>query len=315
MPITSYPYTEADRPRLRDFMLRLWASGAPGCWHIGDLAWGLFLMSIRLDLARHVRVWAEEAGLLGFAWFDPGDCSLLMQVQPDAHQAEVAEQMLAWALACRAESLRAAPPGQPPPLLTGAFADDPARSAWLERHGFVCRAAAYLQFRRSLAGPLPAPEVPPGFAVRPLAGVAEIPRRAAAHRAAFHPSRVTDEHYHRLWQMPEYTPELDVVAVDTDGAQGALGTVGAFCLGWPDPVNKIAEFEPVGTAPAYQRRGLAKAVLLEGLRRMQAMGMETAFVCTNAPNLAARQLYQAVGFTLTNTDFDYVYLPKGPEPC
>ena len=41
------------------------ASGAPGCWHAGDLAWGLFLMSIRFDLAENVRLWQDEAGPVG----------------------------------------------------------------------------------------------------------------------------------------------------------------------------------------------------------------------------------------------------------
>jgi ribosomal protein S18 acetylase RimI-like enzyme len=33
--------------------------------------------------------------------------------------------------------------------------------------------------------------------------------------------------------------------------------------------------------------------------------MESAFVCTEHDNTAAQQLYQAVGFSIRNTDFDY----------
>lgn len=292
-------YTDADRPRLREFMQSLRRAGAPGCWHVGDLAWGLFLMSIRFDLAANVRLWQDgQARLLGFAWFNPGDGSLLMQVRPGSHRPEVEDQMLAWAEARWQAVVRGQPEGKPRRLMTGAFADDMDRCAWLERRGFVRGEGSYIHFQRSLAEPIPEPQLPPGFTVRPIAGEPEVATRASAHREAFGSLRVTDDQYRRLRQMPEYLPELDVVAAGPDGV------IGAFCQGWLDPANKVGEFEPVGTRPSHQRRGLAQAVLLEGLRRMKALGMETAFVCTEHDN-PAQKLYEAVGFGVSNTDFDY----------
>jgi ribosomal protein S18 acetylase RimI-like enzyme len=55
-------------------------------------------------------------------------------------------------------------------------------------------------------------------------------------------------------------------------------------------------FEPVGTHPDYRRRGLAKAVLCEGLRRLKVLGATTAYVgCGTGPDVA--RLYESVGLT------------------
>jgi mycothiol synthase len=58
-------------------------------------------------------------------------------------------------------------------------------------------------------------------------------------------------------------------------------------------VTRSAYFEPVGTHPAHQRRGLGKAVMFEGLRRLKRMGATLAFVGGFSP--AANALYDSVG--------------------
>jgi ribosomal protein S18 acetylase RimI-like enzyme len=55
-------------------------------------------------------------------------------------------------------------------------------------------------------------------------------------------------------------------------------------------------FEPVGVHPNYQRRGLGKSLLLEGLARLQSEGMTDASVCANSDNPAAIGLYESAGF-------------------
>lgn len=40
---------------------------------------------------------------------------------------------------------------------------------------------------------LPPPDLPHGLRLRALRGAKDLPRRVAVHRAAFHPSRVTEE--------------------------------------------------------------------------------------------------------------------------
>ena len=76
--------------------------------------------------------------------------------------------------------------------------------------------------------------------------------------------------------------------------------------GWIDPINRIGDFGPVGAVPAYRQRGLTRAALLEGLRRMQAQGMNRVCVSTGVSNTPAMRLYESIGFEIVNEFLDYV---------
>jgi len=92
--------------------------------------------------------------------------------------------------------------------------------------------------------------------------------------------------YHNIQTAPLYRRDLDLVAVAPDGA------VAAFCTIWFDDVTRSAYFEPVATVPAQRRRGLGRALLTEGLRRLQRMGATRAFV--GGYTVAANALYGSV---------------------
>ncbi|HEU5102850.1 MAG TPA: GNAT family N-acetyltransferase [Roseiflexaceae bacterium] len=68
--------------------------------------------------------------------------------------------------------------------------------------------------------------------------------------------------------------------------------IAAFCTIWFDDVTRSGYFEPVATVPAHQRRGLGKAVMTEGLRRLQGIGATTVFV--SGSSTAANALYRSV---------------------
>jgi ribosomal protein S18 acetylase RimI-like enzyme len=106
--------------------------------------------------------------------------------------------------------------------------------------------------------------------------------------------------FRRFMQSPVYNGERDVVAVAPDGR------FATFCIFWLDPVNKVGLFEPVGAHPDFQKKGLGKAALSEGLRRMKTSGMETAIVCAEVDNEAAVRLYESAGFRTANKFCMYV---------
>ncbi len=54
----------------------------------------------------------------------------------------------------------------------------------------------------------------------------------------------------------------------------------------------------VGVIPSQRRRGLATALMLESMRRMQAAGMSTALLNVNTNNPGAIQAYERLGFTI-----------------
>ena len=174
-----------------------------------------------------------------------------------------------------------------------AFAadDDAGAIAALEDLGFVPSGRRLSQWqRRATDGPVSPAPLPDGYRIRGLTGPDEFPARVALHRAAFSTSRLTVEKYERLLEVPHYRFEDDLVVEAPDGG------LAAFALGWWDPDGRVAEFEPVGTHPDHQRRGLSRALLTTGLERFLAAGAGTVQVYADASEAGAEGLYGSAGF-------------------
>lgn len=284
-----------DLDKLRRFLVdvgRIAGPVNPG-FHVGDLLWSRYRYEDSVsDPADRVQIWEGDNGeVLGFAWFYP-PAEVELNIHPRHHNAELLAAMLTWT-----DERRRAVAGSDPlkPLSTSAFTDDDATIAHLSALGFVrTDDPPMLFFTRSLTDPIPAPVVPDGFAVRSLLGETEYEERVAIHREVWHPSRVTVEAYRRLRTALGYDPDLDLVAVAPDG------TFAAYAGLWHDAENRTGEFEPVGARPAYRGRGLTKAVLLEGLRRLRDRGATLAIVYTPESSEPARRLYESVGFRIVN---------------
>lgn len=303
--LTSRPYVGLDDLVA---MRRLLMEGRArtGDWrfaHVGLLAWDFFMVACHLQPQEHIRLWHGADGrLVGYSLLSE-DPLLDWQVLPECRWHGIEEEALAWAEE-RLIGLRAEQPERwGGVLVCGVRQDDPGRLAFLEEHGFRYRGrSAEVDTRRALDGPIPEAVVPAGFAVRSLAGPEEAPERAAAYREVWHEwtvGDVSDAQYRSLMSLPGYVRDLDVVAA-------ADGTIAAYVNCWLDPVNRIGDLGPVGARPAFRRQGLTRAVLLEGMRRLQAMGMDRVCVSTGIANTAARALYESVGFEIVNRHLDYV---------
>ena len=288
-----------DRDSMRDLIVAATADASrPNNWYVGDLIWGLYQNTI-FDPFQHVRLWEDADGaLLGFAWFSP-PAVLEWEVDPRLVTGQaLAEEMLAWGEAHRRSLLE--PGDQERLFLTSAREDDPEKSAMLERHGFTRDDFHMLHLRRDLGEAIPDQLPPEGFVVRHVEdGEEEWAERVELHREVWHPSKVTLAAYRRLRVAPDYTPELDIVAVGPDGQ------FASYCIIWHDPANHMGEFEPVGTRAAFRGQGAGKAVMLEGLRRLKARDAHTAAVFVNYNNPAAIRLYESVGFRLLTKHWYY----------
>ncbi len=89
---------------------------------------------------------------------------------------------------------------------------------------------------------------------------------------------------------PSFHPDLDLVVVAPDGAFAAYAGIPY------DRANRLGIFEPVCTHPDHQRKGLARALMQEGLLRLRALGAQYAMVDTG-DMVPANQLYEAMGFS------------------
>ena len=82
--------------------------------------------------------------------------------------------------------------------------------------------------------------MPDGYRLATMSEARNVAARAAVHRAAFDPSRVTEESYARVMAEWPYRPDLDFVVVAPDGS------FASYALGWVDEANRTGLFEPVG---------------------------------------------------------------------
>lgn len=147
-------------------------------------------------------------------------------------------------------------------------------------------------FERSL-DELPTFPLPEGFTVQGVHNLDDGRLRARVTHDAFEPNGDWDSYwagYAQFIGSAVYDGERDLFVRSPDG-RGA-----SACTIWFDPVTAVGMFEPVGTHPDFQRKGLGKAVMAEGLRRMKAAGMQRAVLVFNPNNRAARALYTSMGF-------------------
>jgi ribosomal protein S18 acetylase RimI-like enzyme len=139
---------------------------------------------------------------------------------------------------------------------------------------------------------IPAPALGEDWVLRPVLGEKEAGNRRHASHLAFESTMDPAQHLDRyltFMRSPVYLPENDLVAIAPDG------TIASFMVWWPDP-SGIAQIEPFGTHPDFQRRGVGKALIHHGLSRMKEAGMTVCRVVTNDYRLATH-FYESVGFT------------------
>ncbi len=297
--------TESDLQQMYNLLME--ARARTGDWryaHVGELAFNFFMVACHLKPQEHIRLWhTAEGRLAGYAILgeDPAfDC----QVLPEYEWSGIEAEALDWAEALLVELRRRDAPRWGGNLVSGARQDNAQRIAFLEQRGFrYCGDFAEVNMLRALDEPIPEPVLPAGCQVRAVAETGETAKRAAAQREVWQPwtvGNVSDDDYARFMRLPGYRRDLDIVAVTAEGV------IAAYVNGWLDPVNRIGDFGPVGALPAYRRQGLTRAALLEGLRRMKALGMQRVCISTGVSNTPARRLYESVGFTIVNRYLDYV---------
>jgi GNAT superfamily N-acetyltransferase len=98
----------------------------------------------------------------------------------------------------------------------------------------------------------------------------------------------------RLRQCSLYDPTLDLAVEDTQGE------VAGYALFWFDPVTLVGVVEPMRVLDDYQRRGLARLLLANGLDRLARKGALRLKVGFETD--AARNLYLGAGFIQTSVD-------------
>ena len=262
-------------------------------WHVARLdyaRWHVCLNCAKVRLEDVAHLWESDGQLIAFLMPDGGFGEAHLCVHPGLRTLELEEEMLTVA----EERLAAAQPDGSHRLYVWAPEQDKLRQELLTRRGYSKDNWPEHIWRRCLDSPIPNVPLAPGYTIRTLGDSLELLERCYASGLGFHngdikiaaENREDPTWYRNIQTAPLYRRDLDLVAVTHDGA------IASFCTIWFDDVTRSGYFEPVATVPAHQRRGLGKALMTEGLRKLQRMGATTAFASGGSP--AANALYQSV---------------------
>ena len=287
---------ETDYGAIRRLIADSYKLAAPHSYMLlGDLDWWRALLPEPDTFLPTIPLWFAGDTLAGFLWPRPGNGEIFLH----PHHRAAEPQMLAYA----EQHLRTPATAADPAVLTlVSLESDTRRNELLAAHGFVRTDGFLASHIFDLGKPIPTPRLPAGFAFRDMAGglsTAELEARVNVHRAAFHPSKVTAATYNAARSSASFRPDLDLVVVAPNG------DFAAYCTIWFEPENRVGLYEPVGCHPDYQRRGLGKAALHEGLHRLRELGAVRAHVGSWQDNSAGALLYKAAGFQLIDRFYDW----------
>jgi mycothiol synthase len=287
--MTSRPYAGADDlQKIVGLLCRVrpaeWIADYPGPTDLHEL---LSLPAVQAN----TRLWLDKGQIVAFALVDSYNNLVFERREADSNlQAE----MIDWGV----EFVKRKPHGAEEPLTLDASCReaDSDRIILLERHGFVRQPVRSLHLARSLREPIPPPTLPAGFEIRPLKGRDEVEEWVRLHRATFGTEHMTVGERLAMMSGTDYSPDLDLVMVGPGGRLAAYCMCQIFREENARTGRNEGYTDPVATHPAHQRRGLARALLLTGLRLLQERGVETATMGTSSENGKMQQAAKAVGF-------------------
>ncbi len=179
-------------------------------------------------------------------------------------------------------------------LLIFVYDEDQHRSKLLESRGYEKLTVGGYHRRANLSElEIPDTVLPEGYVLQDTSDYRwqDGQKLADLLNTAFNRDIHTAEEYEVFRaKAPSFRAHLDLLALSP-------GATWAGYVGLPyDSKNKRGVFEPVCTHPDHGGKGIAKALMLEGLRRLKALGGEQVSVGTG-DQVAANRLYRSLGFT------------------
>lgn len=236
---------------------------------------------------KNARLWFEDDVLVGWAYVD--EYNNLIWEMDNRYEGLIGKEIIQWGELCVRRSL---PKERTGLLQANCRADHTSRMAFLQRHGFRKLEETTVTLRCELSDPLPEPELPAGFVVRSVTGKEEAAAVAAMHRAALGTEYMTTENRLIIMSTREYDPSLDLVVVAPDGQ------IVANCICSVNPQERVGFTDPISTHPEFQRLGLARALLLTGLKLLKERGMTYARLGTSGENFAMQRAARSTGFRI-----------------
>jgi GNAT superfamily N-acetyltransferase len=314
MRLTFRPYqTEDDYWRIRNFLREVFMLNGRReySWHVARFDYWRWHFILNLQVCdpveRVTTIWETTGGQIAAVLHPVGWGEARLQVHPHFRTAVLENEMLA----CAEEHLSDRSQAGKQLLQIPVFSADAERQQVLARRGYSRLSGRVHQWSRDLDAPVPEVPAAPGYAIRAMGELAEHPARSWASWRAFHADEPVTNYdgdwswYQNLQSAPLYRRDLDIVAAASNGE------IAAFSTFYYDDFTRSAVAVLVGTAAEHQRRGLGRAVIVEGLRRLQRLGCSRVFA--NAYDPPADALYGSVLGTKEDSETWFKeFQPPGP---
>ena len=283
------PYTPADLPKVLRFVGQCFLDREYSDYHPGDICHAMSSRYRGTDLDHYFWLYEEQGELLAFAELSKAESANYTLITHPSYSSNNGNSTLHTECQNIMRDRMKDNPLDKRVLSTNVNASDKKTIDCLSSLGYELKPANYVQTLRSLDIPIPSPVLPEGFQIRNALGEYEADLLVKVHKGSFGKDWLAEE-YLKVMQTPGFVIEHELVVVAPDGR------FAAFLIYWLDPISKSGLFEPVGCHKDFQRRGLGKALMFEGMQRMVKAGMEKAVVVHESDNLASTKLYTSVGF-------------------
>ena len=224
--------------------------------------------------------WDENDRLAGFCVTEYGGNSIFIQTHPEYPDVEA--MMLSWIVEIWAKDR--------PQVETFACTSDQPRNKLLSEFGFEDASEAGQTRKYDLRKQIDDISIAPGFRIERLSQNRNYDNLLDAINAAFdRPRKLTREWLEsKLFSAPSMSEEWEFSAVTPDGIHAS------FCFAWIDRANKIAEIDPIGTRPEYQKKGLARAVIIECFKQLRNEAIRFAYIGSGPEPLPSNKLYDSL---------------------
>jgi len=245
----------------------------------------------KLDWQQDIRLWEIGGDLIGAVFFEsPTDAALIS----DPAHPELDAPMLDWA------EMRYREKGSDQPLMIEALESNVTRCDLLKARGYTLFPGCFIHRHKPLdPNEIETVQLPPGYSIKSIE-TAEDDRLYHLAGLEVFGRGGTIEQDEFLKQAPSYVADLRLL-VWSDQHE-----IAAFCTVWIDPINHYAEFEPVGTVPRFQKRGLGSALLAYAHNRLREKGCPLATVQSWSESIGANKVYQGAGLLPKDHQLNWV---------
>jgi ribosomal protein S18 acetylase RimI-like enzyme len=225
--------------------------------------------------ARNMHIWRKNGAIAGLAVAERGE-AVTLQVHPDHRDLE--EDMVLWA---RKRHSHAGAAG----IMCNDF--DFHHKELLKRHGFAFAEESGITRRfDTRMTPINAP-LAEGYELLTFREMNDPASYVEAVRAAFGRETLDMQWLRSKQQAPSISEDWIIIAA-------LNGKCAAFCdvrISWRD---RCAEIDPVGTHPQHQRRGLARACLVEAMIRLRRAEIFDVYIGSAAEPAPSNRLYDSL---------------------